>query len=267
MFLVEMMKGVSLALGGEDARGMAHIGVLRVFLAAGIQIAEIAGTSIGAIIGAYYAVHGHLEGLEWFAAGMNRKRTLAFMDLTVPKHALIKGEKFRQQLEEWFGDTRIEDARIPLAIVATKLRTGKAEIFRKGRVVDALYASAAIPGLVPAIRIEGEYYVDGGAVMQVPVAALRKRSTVKVAIELPILVVPKSGFKEQPSLSEVLSLIYWTQRKQSQQLTDMTDVIFLRPATGSFRETLSFHKSREFLKVGERAAKKALPRIRKALAR
>lgn len=246
---------------------MAHIGALRVFLAAGIPIAEIAGTSIGAIVGAYYAVHGHLEGLEWFAAGMNKKRTLTFMDLTVPRHALIKGEKFRQQLDEWFGDARIEDARIPLAIVATKLRTGKAKIFRKGRVVDALYASAAIPGLVPAIKIEGEYYVDGGAVMQVPVAALRERSTVKVAIDLPILAAPRARFKKQPTLGEVLSLIYWTQRKQSQQLTNMTDVILLKPATGSFRETLSFHKSREFLKVGERTAKKALPKIRKALAR
>ncbi len=260
------MKKISLALGGGGARGMAHVGALRVVEKTGLPLAEIAGTSIGAIVGAYYAVHGHLRQLEWFAAGMDRKRTLSFMDVTLPRHALLKGERFRQQMEEWFGGARIEDARIPLAIVATNLRTGKAEVFRRGNVVDALCASAAIPGLIPAVEIKGEYYVDGGAAMQVPVAALRKRGTVKVAIELPITATPKSGFTEQPSLGEVLSLVYWTQRRQSQRLAGLKDVIVLRPVTGGFRETLSFHKSRKFLTAGEKAARNALPRIRKALA-
>lgn len=247
---------ISLALAGGGARGFAHAGVIHEFLHEGFQIVEVAGSSMGAIIGAYYAFHGRVDSLIQFAKGLTKRKTASFLDVTVPRHSLIKGRKLHALLKEWFGGARIEDARVPLAIVASRLRDGKPVIFRKGAVVDVLMASSAIPGLLPAVRLEGEYYVDGGVSLNVPVGALRKRSTTKVVVDLPAL-CHHPRFERQPTLTEVLSTIYAIRQSRIQPKIPK-DVVLLTPGTGGMRQTLAFHKSEEFIQAGARVARRAL---------
>jgi len=248
--------GISLALAGGGARGFAHVGVISEFQKAGLRIVEVAGSSMGAIVGAYYALYQNVDRLLWFAQSLTKRKTAHFLDVTVPRYALIKGEKLREVLQEWFGDALIEEAPIPLAIVASRLRDARPVIFRKGLVVDALMASSAIPGLLPAVRIGGEYYVDGGITLNTPITALRKRSTQKVAVELPVL-CHQPRFGEQPRLTEVLSTIYAFRQAMVQPKLPK-GVVVITPNAGGFKTTLSFHKSKEFIAEGVRAAKRAL---------
>lgn len=248
--------GISLALGGGGARGFAHIGVLRVLHDEGLAVDEIAGTSMGAVVGAYYALHGDTDGLETFVGELSMKKALSYVDPSLPKYGLMKGEKFRALLSEWFGDQQIEDARIPLAICATNLGTGKGEIFREGPIVDTLLASTAIPGLLPAAELQGNYYVDGGLELQVPVAALNGKPT--VAVELPLY---ERKLEERPSMIDVLTLSYAITRERSQRDTD-ADVV-LRPDTGSFYDVLDFGHASRFVEAGDQAARDALSDIKR----
>lgn len=256
-------RGISLALGGGGARGFAHIGLLEELDAAQIPIAEIAGTSMGAIIGAYYAVHGDIEQPRKLADRMTRKLMLSLLDPVLPKEGLIEGKKLRHLLEKWFGNARIEEARIPLAITATNLRTGKAEIFREGPLVPILLASAAIPGLLPAVKLGEEYYIDGGLAAQVPHQALRKRG-VHVLVELPLNKEERPPFTKQPSIIDVLTLAYAFGREKGQQAPSKA-CITLRPAVGSFEFTLHFLKARGFVQAGRSAARSGLARIKRRL--
>ncbi len=247
---------ISLALAGGGARGFAHVGVIIELQRAGCQIVEVAGTSMGAIIGAYYAFHLNVDHLLWFAQSLTKRKSASFLDVTVPKYALIKGRKLRALLEEWFGDALIEEAKIPLAIVASRLHDAKPVIFRKGGVVDALMASSAIPGLLPAVKIDGEYFVDGGITLNLPLRGLRKRTTIKVAVDLPNL-YREPHFLERPKITEVLSTIYALQQARIQPgIPD--DVVLITPRAGELQDTLSFHKSARFIAEGVRAARKAL---------
>ncbi len=256
---------ISLALSGGGACGFAHVGVIQTLERAGYEIVEVAGTSMGAVVAAYYALHGEVDTVASFARGLDRKRFLGFLDPTFPARSLLKGDKFRQLLRRWFGTAKVQDARIPLAITVTRLRTGKSEIRRAGSLVDVLMASSTLPGLFPAQQLGDDYYVDGGIALFTPVSALRKRGTLKVGVELSLAMREPPRFDENgPHLADVLTLIYGMQLERSQREPEPEGTVMIRPDTGSFRNFLDFHRSGEYLRKGERAAKAALPRIRKA---
>ena len=260
-------RGISLALGGGGARGFAHVGVIKVFSEAGIGIEEITGSSMGAIVGAYYAFHQDIGGLEAFSRSLDRTRMLSYIDPLMPRYALMKGEKLKRLLTEWFGDARIEEARIPLAIIATTLHDGKEAVLREGRVVDALMASAAIPGILPAVLIGGIYYVDGGVNHDLPLAGYRLRSTVRVAVSL---TAEGDGrpLTHQPSIADIFISLYQTHAGHTRQETKrlMRGGLVLS-LTAPINEALSFHKSAEYLRAGETAAQEALPQLKRLLER
>jgi NTE family protein len=163
---------VGLALGGGAARGFAHIGVLRTLLANGIVPNVVVGTSIGAVVGGCYAA-GHLDTFEEWARGLQPRNIFGYLDIRLNGSGLIGGNKLAAQLEASIGAQAIEDLPVKFATVATEVRTGHEIWLTHGRVVDAMRASYALPGIFAPILVGDRWLVDGALVNPVPVSAAR----------------------------------------------------------------------------------------------
>lgn len=163
---------IGLALGGGAARGFAHIGILRTLLAHGIVPNVVVGTSIGAVVGGSYAA-GHLDTLEEWARGLQPRNILSYLDIRLNGSGLIGGNKLATQLEASLGQTLIEDLPLKFASVATEVRTGHEIWLTHGRLVDAMRASYALPGIFSPVLVGDRWLVDGALVNPVPVSAAR----------------------------------------------------------------------------------------------
>jgi NTE family protein len=163
---------IGLALGGGAARGFAHIGIVRTLVAHGIVPSVVVGTSIGAVVGGAYAA-GHLDTLEEWARRLQPRNILGYLDIRLNGSGLIGGDKLASQLEAAIGPTLIEDLPLKFASVATEVRTGHEIWLTHGRIVDAMRASYALPGIFSPVLVGDRWLVDGALVNPVPVSAAR----------------------------------------------------------------------------------------------
>lgn len=163
---------IGLALGGGVARGWAHIGAMRALIEAGIRPDIIAGTSIGAIVGAAY-LSGKLDVLEKWARSLNRRKMMGYMDVRWGGSGFMRGERLARVLNHYMGDVRIEDLDRKFAAVACDLRTGYEVWLQRGPIVPAIRASYALPGAFEPVKVDGRYMIDGALVNPVPVSACR----------------------------------------------------------------------------------------------
>ena len=163
---------IGLALGGGSARGWAHIGVLRALNEAGIHPDIVAGTSIGAVVGGCY-VAGELPALEKFARELTRRKVLGFLDFNFSGSGLITGQRLCNVLDARMKDVVIEDLPKRFVAVATEIGTGHEIWLSRGRLVDAMRASYALPGIFRPVAINGRWLFDGALVNPVPVSVCR----------------------------------------------------------------------------------------------
>ena len=163
---------IALALGGGAARGFAHIGIVRTLVAHGIIPNVVVGTSIGAVVGGAYAA-GHLDTLEEWARSLQPRNILSYLDIRLNGSGLIGGTKLAAQLEAAMGQILIEDLPVKYATVATEVRTGHEIWLTHGRMVDAMRASYALPGIFSPVLVGDRWLVDGALVNPVPVSAAR----------------------------------------------------------------------------------------------
>jgi NTE family protein len=161
---------IGLALGGGVARGFAHIGVLRALLRAGIEPDIIAGTSIGAVVGAAYLA-GKLDEMEEWARSLNRLRILSYLDFRVRSAGLIGGDRLVKTLTQHLGDSSFDDLDREFVAIATDMVTGHEVWLRQGPLVPALRASFALPGIFAPQFHDRRWLVDGALVNPVPVSA------------------------------------------------------------------------------------------------
>jgi NTE family protein len=161
---------VGLALGGGGAKGVAHIGVLQALEEARVKPDYIAGTSVGAMVAAMYAFNVNINTI----ANIARDLTLAqITTFKLNKTGFFTADPLKEILIEYLGEVNIEDATIPLSIVATDLTSGEEVIFTEGPLADAVCASASIPGVYIPMRLNGRILVDGGIVQNVPIRPLK----------------------------------------------------------------------------------------------
>jgi NTE family protein len=163
---------IGLALGGGAARGLAHIGIVRTLIAHGIVPNVVVGTSIGAVVGGAYAT-GQLDTLEEWARRLQPRKILGYLDIRLNGSGLIGGDKLAAQLEAAIGPILIEDLPMKFATVATEVRTGHEIWLTHGRMVDAMRASYALPGIFSPVLVGDRWLVDGALVNPVPVSAAR----------------------------------------------------------------------------------------------
>ena len=163
---------IGIALGGGAARGWAHIGVLKTLIEAGFEPDIVAGTSIGAVAGAC-SVTNKLSALEEFACGLTRRRVFGFLDFNFAGSGLITGQRLSSRLETHLQDVHIEHLERRFVAVATELGTGHEVWLNKGRLVNALKASFALPGIFRPVQINGRWLMDGALVNPIPVSVCR----------------------------------------------------------------------------------------------
>jgi len=171
---------IALALGSGAARGLAHIGVIKVLEKEGIPIDLIAGTSIGAALGALYAAGVSVYRMEEVMCDLDWRALARLIDPTIPTSGLIDGKRVATFLAKLLPVSTFEELRIPLAITATDVETGEAMVIRRGNLLEGLRAAIAFPGIFTPVPFGHRFLVDGGLMNPVPLDAAYQMGATKV---------------------------------------------------------------------------------------
>ena len=162
-----------IALGGGGAKGLAHIGVIKVLEENGIVPHIVSGTSIGALIGAFYLMHGDIRAVEAYALSFENSNLYPYLAPHPSSSGLVSEKRIQAFLNEIFADQRIEDLDRPFFCPATDIRRGSEYLFSSGSLQQAVRASISIPVLFKPVLLRKSYLVDGGLINPVPVDALK----------------------------------------------------------------------------------------------
>ncbi|MCK4689805.1 MAG: patatin-like phospholipase family protein, partial [Candidatus Marinimicrobia bacterium] len=165
---------VGVALSGGAAKGLAHIGVLKALEEAGIRIDYIAGSSMGALIGAAYASGIPVDTLEKIAVDIDWKTAAKLFIPGFSTSGLIDGKRVKEFLYTFYGDKKIEDLPIPFAATAADISSGKLYVINKGSLLEAVRASISIPIVFTPVKHKDIFLVDGGLVDPVPIDVVRE---------------------------------------------------------------------------------------------
>ncbi|MCU9612218.1 patatin-like phospholipase family protein [Caldibacillus lycopersici] len=251
---------IGLALGSGGARGLAHIGVIKVLEEANIPIHMIAGSSIGSLIGAFYAAGHNVEEMLKITSAFKRKY---FLDITIPKLGFIAGNRIKDFIRLFTYNKNIEDLSIPLAITATDIHTGEKVIFKQGPIADAVRASIAIPGIFVPETWNGRVLVDGGVIDRVPVSVVKE-----MGAEI-IIAVDVAGLKKNASITTIYDVILQSidimQLELVKNRENQSDIM-IQPIVEQFG-SYSFGQATEIILAGEEAAKKYIDTIKSLISR
>ena len=228
---------LGLALGGGSARGWAHIGIIRELNDAGIAVDLIAGTSIGAVVGACHAA-GKLDDLEAFARGLNRRRVFGLMDLSLRGSGLVAGARLKRRLDRDLAGLRIDGLATPFAAIATELGSGREVCLDSGDLVEAMRASYALPGIFEPMLVRGRWLFDGAMSNPVPVSVCRAMGAdvvlaVSLTSEFDDIVSETEHFVEAVDVASHAAPAKPPRQKLKRRLLSVRRRLFVRRANGS----------------------------------
>jgi NTE family protein len=248
---------IGVALGGGFARGIAHLGVLRVLEQEGIPVDFLAGTSAGSMLAIAYA-SGHTIPEITRQAKATRFRD--FGNWKLSWMGLASNQKLEHYPRKYLGVSTFEELKIPLAIAASDLGTGEPVYFTRGPLGPALRASCAYPGMFVPVEIEGRTLVDGFLAAPVPVNALRV-----MGADIVIAVFLEAASNRKPSsIVDVIALSFAILQRHADLEWRRTADIIIEPVVKDFLWD-DFERTPELMAAGEAAARAALPNIRLAL--
>lgn len=283
---------VGLALGGGGARGLAHIGVLKVLERENIPIDLITGTSMGAIIGGVYALKKDISAIEKIAEkyskisefnidlsfGEKEKKDKPFflkkmsdflkrgyiLNLELRRKYINDGEGVKKIIKDLVGDKAFTDTKIPFAAMAADLVKGEKVIIRKGKLFDALLASASIPGMFPPVILDKKILVDGGIVDVVPIEAAQS-----LGANFVIGVNVGQTIKKRVEFDNAVEIFFRSDLITSAELRKLqlsfADVV-ITPKVGRFHWS-DFSKPEQCIREGEIAAQNVISEIKEKLKR
>lgn len=260
-------KKIGLALGGGGAKGLAHIGVLKVLEKNSIPIDYIAGSSIGAVIGAYYAASKSVDYVEKIALSSDINTFASLMIELTNRGGFVEGNKILNYFEKTLDGIDFSELQIPLAIVATELNSGKEYYFEKsGDVASAIRASISYPPVFAPFKIKNKMFVDGGLSCLVPVEKVRQMGAdIVIAVDVERDYVFNKKDFEQSALRNTYKVfrvsIKVLLRKVGQYDTQNADIV-ITPPVGKFRTWMDFDKAKKLIKIGEESALKSLKEIK-----
>jgi NTE family protein len=248
---------IGLALGGGFARGIVHVGVLKVLEAEGININFVAGTSVGALIGAAYCSGVTPQELEQIASRV-RFRDLARW--TLSRYGFATNLRMISFLDRILKVKTFEELRIPLAVTATDFASGEGVVFRSGPLADPVRASCAYPGVFLPVTVNGRMLVDGMLAHSLPSQPVREMGADRViAVNLKSTWSTKDGPRH---IFDVIGQCFSiAQDMNCSQARACADLIIEPDVTGYRYD--DFEHSAELVRIGEEIGRKALPEIRK----
>jgi len=266
---------VGLALGSGAALGMAHIGVIKALREANIAIDMIAGTSMGALVGACYAADGEIADLEELALTANLRKITRLMD---PKFTLIRvgflsGKRVENFLKPIIGDRDFNRCKIPFAAVAADIRSARQVIITEGSLLKAVRASISIPVVFVPVNYDGRYLVDGGALNPVP-ADVVKNMGATIVIAVNVLTNPRKRMhtgltgnrksRRAPGIMNTLIQSIYIMEYEMVRASILKADIMIEPDV-SLIEIYEFHRGAEAIEAGYKAAVAVIPEINKLL--
>lgn len=257
---------IGLALSGGSAKGFAHIGVIKALEKAGIPIDYIAGTSMGALVGAYYAARKDIDEMEKIALGVDRKQMLQLIDLAFGS-GIIGGEKVYGFFESHLRGITFEKCRVPIRIVATDLKTAEPVVFRDGELLPAVRASISLPIIFAPITHRGLLLADGGLAMPLPARIVQDMGA-DIVIAVNVLAHKNAYIEEIKGVRGLFSLasasIDIMMRNLAERDERLADIV-IEPDTSAF-SSYQYDQARQFIEIGEEAGRQALPRIEEIIA-
>ncbi|WP_243459202.1 patatin-like phospholipase family protein [Metabacillus bambusae] len=251
---------IGLALGSGGARGFAHLGVLKVLHDEGISIDLIAGSSMGALVGSFYASGISIDRLYQFALAFKRKY---YLDFTVPKMGFIAGNRVKELIRLFTHRKTFAELDIPVAVVATDLYDGKKVIFKDGPVADAVRASIAIPGIFVPEKIDGRLLVDGGVVDRVPVSVVKEMGAdIVIAVDV-------SHVKRNEDITSIFDVILQSLDIMQDELVHHREIasdVMIRPHVEQYNSR-AFTNIKEIIEIGEKEAIQHVEKIHRVIAK
>jgi NTE family protein len=259
---------VGLALSSGGSKGIAHIGVLKTLRQARIPIDMIAGTSAGALFGAWFAAGWSDQKLAEEALRLSEHNNWRNWDINLPPRAgLIKARRVRELLDRWMDGRHFSDLETPLYIVAADIVTGEEVIFDSGPVADAIRASLSLPMVADPWHYRGRYLVDGAVVNPLPANVLRGHGAdIVIASNVSHMADygPLSVIDRMPNFLEIISnIIAAAEEELAKSQLELIDVL-IRPKTKA-RHALDFSQAAAAITEGERAAQEQIEAIQAAL--
>jgi len=251
---------IGVALGGGFARGIAHIGVLKVLEEEGIPIRAITGTSVGAIIGAAYCSGLTIAELEELA---HKVRFTTFARWTLSRYGFASNDRMVSFLTQTLKVKTFEELRIPLGVTATDFNTGKGVVFSSGPIIDPVRASCAYPGMFLPVEIRESWMVDGMLSYPVPTLPVREMGAERV------LAVHLKGQWSKTSVPrhyfDVIGQSFAIAQEMMSKVWRSAADIVIEPDVAGF-DYDDFKRADELIRVGELAMRRALPEVRKWIA-
>jgi len=245
---------IGLALGAGSARGLAHLGVLRVLEKYRIPVDYIAGSSIGALIGSLYACGLDVDFMIKFAGELQTK---SWVDLCLPRSGLISGKKVETMLQILTRNRSFEDLKIPFAAVATDIERGEAVVIKTGKVACAVRASISIPVIFKPVQLAGRQLVDGGVVDRVPVSVVREMGAdIVIAVDV-------NKFVTFQPVTNIFDVMFQTLDIMERKILDgkvLDTEVLIRPKVGHISPA-HFHRVEELVELGEAAAEAAVSKL------
>jgi len=261
-------KLVGLALGAGAAQGLAHIGVLKVIEKENIPIDIVAGTSIGAIIGALWSSGKSAHEIERIVSVFKAKMAAwRLVDPVLPKKGLIKGREIKRFLTSHLQDKTFHDLELPLRVVTCDITRREEVVLRSGKIVDAIIASMSIPGIFEPVSIDGRLLMDGGIINPLPVNVLTRMGAAKV-IAVNALPSPDDVQKFKTKDLNIFDMIVRNVQASEYMLAEAScknSDIALHPVLAG-ADWYEIYKVEAIIKRGEEEASNFLPLIKKLIA-
>lgn len=251
-------KKIALVLSGGAARGIAHLGVLKVLKDHNIPVDLVVGTSIGSLVGAVYAADLDLNEAFKQASAFTWRD---FVDLTYKGLGLFPGKRMRRTIDLVVGNLKFSDLKTPLIITTTDLESGECVLLQSGLLAEAIRASCAIPGIFSPIEIEGRLLFDGSVLENLPISTARQAGA-----DLVIAVDVGYYFRKRrpQNIIEVIYKAFLLKGEALVKYQRMQADLLICPELHEV-DQMDFHKGAECIHGGIEAAEKALPSLLKLL--
>ncbi len=268
---------VGLAMGSGAAYGFSIIGILKVLEREKIPIDFVSGTSMGALLGAFFAAGKSAEELEEIATVVTklwlRRNFFSDLNLPWPHGGLLMGHTVSKFLRNYLGETEFKDLVIPFACAATDIVSGDAVVLREGKVWEAVRASLSLPFIFRPYVMDNQHLVDGGLLNPVPTSILASMGAdILISVNLTSKVSEKKVASrllgmfpsKSPGIFNILFKMFYTMQYQIASAKNDLSHITIRPDTGNF-SWFDFHKSKQIIPSGVEAAEESLSKIKSLL--
>ncbi|MCJ7839536.1 patatin-like phospholipase family protein [Lederbergia sp. NSJ-179] len=252
------MPKIGLALGSGGARGFAHLGVLKILQHHSIPIDCIAGSSMGALVGCFYAFGHDVEQLIKLSIAFKRNH---YLDFTIPKMGFIEGKRIKNMIDLFMHGKNLEDLNIPVCVMTTDLQTGERVEFTSGNIAKIVRASIAIPGIFTPEKINGRLLVDGGVVDKIPISTVRKMGA-DIVIGSDVAFVNKKA--EITTIYDVIMQSLDIMQTEIGTARELESDLMIRPHVEEF-STRSFKNIDEMIKRGEEETLRKMPEIKRLI--